>query len=282
MSGLPSNLGEKRERLLALLTSYESCAVAFSGGVDSAVVAKAAQLVLAEKAVAVTGTSAALAAGELEAAKELAASIGIRHVILETEEFANPNYVANQPDRCYHCKTELYSRLGNIAGRLGVRVVVNGANAEDLSDYRPGLRAADENSVRSPLAECGLTKQEVRALAADWNLSVAEKPATPCLSSRIAYGLQVTPERLAMIDGAERFLRTLGLAELRVRYHADDMARIEVPINRLPELSDADTRQAVVEELTRLGFKFVTLDLAGFRSGGFTKLVPSEMLKRFA
>jgi uncharacterized protein len=282
MSGLPSNVIEKRQQLLALLASYESCAVAFSGGVDSAVVAKAAQLALAENAVAVTGTSAALAAGELEAAKELASSIGIRHVTLETEEFANPNYVANQPDRCYHCKTELYSQLGNFADRLSVRVVVNGANADDLSDYRPGLRAADENSVRSPLAECGFTKQDVRALAADWNLPVAAKPATPCLSSRIAYGLQVTAERLAMIDCAERFLRTLGLAELRVRYHADDMARIEVPIDRLSKLNDPDTRQAVVEELTRLGFKFVTLDLAGFRSGGFTKLVPSEMLKRFA
>jgi pyridinium-3,5-biscarboxylic acid mononucleotide sulfurtransferase len=282
MSGLPQNLVEKRERLLALLAGYESCAVAFSGGVDSAVVAKAAQIALGENAVAVTGTSAALAAGELDAAKELAALIGIRHVVLATEEFANPNYVANHADRCYHCKTELYSRIGDISERLGVRVVVNGANADDLGDYRPGLRAAGEHKVQSPLAECDFSKQDVRMLAADWRLPVADKPATPCLSSRVAYGLQVTPERLAMIDGAERFLRTLGFSELRVRYHADDMARIEVPIDRLPALSQPETRQAVVDELSRLGFKFITLDLGGFRSGGFTKLVPSDMLRRFS
>ncbi len=213
---------------------------------------------------------------------QLATLIGIRHEVLATEEFANPKYVANHADRCYHCKTELYSQLGNIAQRLDVRVVVNGANADDLGDYRPGMRAADEHAVRSPLAECGFTKRDVRALAAEWKLPIAEKPATPCLSSRVAYGLQVTPERLAMIDGAERFLRSLGLHELRVRYHADDMARIEVPLDQLSKLSEPETRAAVVAELTRLGFKFITLDLAGFRSGGFTKLVPSEMLQRFS
>ena len=279
---LPPDLIAKRDLLLALLASYETCAVAFSGGVDSAVVAKAAQVALGDAAVAVTGTSAALAAGELEAAQDLARQIGVRHVVLATEEFANPSYVANNPDRCYHCKSELYSQLGNIAERLAVRVVVNGANADDLGDYRPGMRAADEHSVRSPLAECGITKQEVRALAADWDLPVAEKPATPCLSSRVAYGLNVTPERLAMIDRAETFLRARGLRELRVRYHADDMARIEVPTSEIAGLCEPDTRRAIVAEFSRLGFKFITLDLAGFRSGGFTQLVPSEMLKRFS
>jgi pyridinium-3,5-biscarboxylic acid mononucleotide sulfurtransferase len=136
--------------------------------------------------------------------------------------------------------------------------------------------------VRSPLAECGLTKADVRALAAEWELPVADKPATPCLSSRVAYGLQVTPERLAMIDAAEQFLRSLGLGELRVRYHADDLARIEVPVDQVNELCEPAVRQSVIDEFTRLGFKFVTLDLAGFRSGGFTKLVPSEMVKRFS
>ncbi len=272
----------KRERLLTLIAGYESCAVAFSGGVDSAVVAKAARLALGDSALAVTGTSAALAEGELDAAKELAQLIGVRHVVLATEEFANPGYVANNPDRCYHCKSELYSQLGNIVERLGVRVVANGANADDLGDYRPGMKAADERAVRSPLAECGLTKQDVRALAADWELPIAEKPATPCLSSRVTYGLEVTPERLAKIDRAEQLLRSLGLRELRVRYHADDMARIEVPIDQLRELCEPEVRKVVIDEFTRLGFKFVTLDLAGFRSGGFTKLVPSEMLRRFS
>jgi len=282
MALLSDELATKRARLLALISSYRSCAVAFSGGVDSAVAAKAAQLALGDAAVAVTGTSAALADGELDDAKSLASLIGIRHAVIATEEFADPNYVANNPDRCYHCKTELYSQLGRLTDGLGVEVVVNGANADDLGDYRPGMRAASEHAVRSPLAECGMTKADVRALAADWKLPVAEKPATPCLSSRVAYGLAVTPERLAMIDRAEQVLRSLGFRELRVRYHADDMARIEVPMDRLPELCDGEVRSTVVAELMRLGFKFIALDLAGFRSGGFAKLVPSEMVRRFS
>jgi uncharacterized protein len=282
MAELSETLTTKREQLLRLLAGYGRCAVAFSGGVDSAVVAKAAQLAIGEAAVAVTGTSDALAAGELEAARDLAALIGIRHVVISTDEFANPNYLANKPDRCYHCKTELYSQLGRIRERLGADVVANGANADDLGDYRPGLRAADEHNVRSPLADCGLTKQDVRQLAAIWELPVAEKPATPCLSSRVAYGLNVTPERLTRIDRAEQFLRALGFHELRVRLHADDMARIEVPVSEIAQLCDPAIREALVAEFEHLGFKFVTLDLAGFRSGGFSKLVPSEMLKRFS
>lgn len=282
MTTVAEELDVKRPRLLALIAGYESCAVAFSGGVDSAVVAKAAQLALGCAAVAVTGTSAALAAGELAEAKSLAQLIGIRHVVLATDEFADPQYVANNADRCYHCKSELYTQLGRRTSELGVRVVVNGANADDLGDYRPGMRAADEHAVRSPLAECGITKAEVRALAAEWDLPIAEKPATPCLSSRVAFGVAVTPERLAMVDRAEQVLRSLGFRELRVRYHADDMARIEVPLERLEELCDGEVRSVVIDEFTRLGFKFITLDLAGFRSGGFAKLVPSEMVRRFS
>ena len=210
MAELSKSLATKREQLLELLSGYGSCAVAFSGGVDSAVVAQAAQLALGDRAVAVTGTSDALAVGELEAARDLATRIGIRHIVISTDEFANPDYVANKADRCYHCKTELYSQLGRMRERLGVDLVVNGANADDLSDYRPGLQAADEHAIRSPHADCSLTKQEVRQLAADWDLPVADKPATPCLSSRVAYGLNVTPERLARIDQAEQFLRSLG------------------------------------------------------------------------
>jgi uncharacterized protein len=272
----------KRDRLLDLLRGYGSCAVAFSGGVDSAVVAKAAQLALGENAVAVTGTSAALAAGELEAATRLATLIGVRHVVIPTEEFGNPDYLANNSDRCYHCKSELYTQLGNLSERLSVRVVLNGANADDLHDYRPGMRAADENAVRSPLAECGFTKQDVRQLATEWELPVAEKPATPCLSSRVAYGVEVTPERLTMIDRGEQLLRSLGFGELRVRYHANDLARIEVPLEQLEQLCEPEIRAAITDEFQRIGFKFVTLDLAGFRSGGFTTLVPVEMLKRFS
>jgi uncharacterized protein len=202
--------------------------------------------------------------------------------VIATEEFANPDYVANKADRCYHCKTELYSQLGRLRERLGVEVVVNGANADDLGDYRPGLQAANEHAVRSPLAELGLTKSDVRQLAAAWNLPVADKPATPCLSSRVAYGLNVTPERLSRIDRAEQFLRSLGFHELRVRLHSDDMARIEVPVSEIVKLCEPAVRASVVTEFESLGFKFITLDLAGFRSGGFAKLVPIEMLTRFA
>ncbi len=279
---LSESVVAKRNQLLDMISSYGSCAVAFSGGVDSAVVAKAAQLALGDAAVLVTGTSAAMAEGELEAARELAALIGVRHVVIPTEEFANPNYVANAPDRCYQCKTELYTQIGGLAQRLGVQVIVNGANTDDLGDYRPGMRAANEHDVRSPLAACGISKEDVRKLAAAWNLPVADKPATPCLSSRVAYGQEVTPERLAMIDRAEQFLRSLGLRELRVRYHAGDMARIEVPIDALPALSHADTRRRVVEQLQGLGFRFVTLDLAGFRSGNLNRLISPAELQRFS
>jgi uncharacterized protein len=282
MLELSDELTAKRDRLLQILADCGSCAVAFSGGVDSAVVAKAAHLTLADDVVLVTGTSAALAEGELDVARQVAAAIGVRHVEIVTEEFDNPSYVANAPDRCYHCKSELYSQLDRLAERAGMKVVVNGANSDDLGDYRPGMQAAAEHRVRSPLAECGFTKQDVRELAAAWNLPVADKPATPCLSSRVAYGQKVTPERLAMVDRAEQFLRSLGFRELRVRYHEGDMARIEVPADEIAELGDDTLRAAVVEELTRLGFKFVTLDLAGFRSGNLNRLIAPEELRRFS
>jgi pyridinium-3,5-biscarboxylic acid mononucleotide sulfurtransferase len=259
------SLTSKRERLLKLLASYGSCAVAFSGGIDSTVVATAAQLALGDRAVAVTGVSASLADGELDEARRVAALIGIRHEVLQTDELSNPAYVQNAPDRCYHCKTELYTQLGGLAERLGVAVVVNGANADDALDYRPGMRAATEHCVASPLLECGLTKADVRQLAIEWNLPTWDKPAMPCLSSRVAYGEQVTPERLAMIDRAEQFLRANGLRELRVRYHKGDLARLEVPLAELPRLCEESLRSQLVDELKSLGFKYVTLDLAGFR-----------------
>jgi uncharacterized protein len=279
---LSETVATKRDQLLEIMAGYGSCAVAFSGGVDSAVVAKAAQLALGDAAILVTGTSAAMAEGELEAAGNLAGLIGLRHVVIPTEEFANPDYVANAPDRCYHCKSELYTQADELAKRLGTQVIVNGANADDLSDFRPGMRAANEHNVRSPLAECGIKKQEVRELAAAWNLPVADKPATPCLSSRVAYGQEVTPERLAMIDRAEQFLRSIGFRELRVRFHAGDMARIEVPLDDLSELCQPENRGRIVTQFQSLGFKFIMLDLAGFRSGNLNRLISPDELRRFA
>lgn len=269
------------DRLLAAFAEFPSCLVAYSGGVDSAVVAKAAALALGDRALAVTGVSASLAAGELDAARELAAAIGVAHVELATDELADADYLRNAHDRCFHCKTELYRQLRAEADRRGFATVVNGANADDLGDFRPGMQAAADYGVRSPLAECGLSKADVRALARHWNLSAWDKPATPCLSSRVVYGLSITPERLARIDAAEQALRALGISPVRVRLHADDLARIEVPVDFILQLADSPTREAIAAKLRELGFKYVTLDLEGFRSGSFQQLVPSEALVRF-
>jgi uncharacterized protein len=277
VSPLSDELLAKRERLLELLRSYGRCAVAFSGGVDSAVVAQAAQVALQENALAVTGVSPSLAAGELEAATELAQQIGIRHEVLRTNEFSQPAYVRNAGDRCYHCKTELYTQLEQLRQHVGSDyVLVNGANLDDLGDYRPGMQAAAEHAVRSPLADCGLNKADVRALAAHWNLPVWDKPASPCLSSRVAYGEEVTPERLAMIDQAEQYLRELGLRTVRVRYHRGDLARLEVPAEAIAALCEPATRTALTNKLRALGFRFITLDLEGFRSGSMNTLVMLE------
>jgi uncharacterized protein len=267
-------IDEKRERLIETLRSYGSCLVAFSAGVDSTVVAKAAQVALGDRAAAVTGTSASLAAGELDEAVELARLIGIRHEIINTDELADPDYVRNAPDRCYHCKTELYDELVPLAERLGLAVITNGANTDDLGDYRPGMIAAKEHRVRSPLVECGITKAEVRELAAHWGLPVWDKPASPCLSSRVAYGEEVMPERLAMIDRAEQYLREMGLRTVRVRYHRGDLARLEVPHEAISRLAEAGVRAGLIEELSKLGFKYITLDLAGFRSGSQNAALP--------
>jgi uncharacterized protein len=266
------------DRLVANLAALRSCAVAFSAGVDSTVVAKAARLALGDRSVAVIGVGAALPAGELEAARELAATIGIKLVEEPTEEIHREAYQANAPDRCYHCKTELYGHVRLVADRLGLATIVNGANADDLGDYRPGMQAAVEHAVRSPLLECGLGKEAVRAIAKLWDLAVWDKPAAPCLASRIAYGQRVSPERLAMIDAAERRLRSLGMRELRVRYHEGDLARLEVPAEAIALLADPAVRGPLVRDLKALGFKRVTLDLAGFESGSLNTLVPLESL----
>ena len=267
------DLAAKRTALLANIAGHRSCAVAYSGGVDSAVVAKAAFEALGENAVAITGTSASLAVGELEQATETARLIGIRHRVIATDEFQQPEYLRNAPDRCFHCKTELYSQLERLLPELGVSVILNGANVDDAGDYRPGMLAAADHSVRSPLAECRLTKADVRELAAAWNLPVWDKPASPCLSSRVAYGEEVTPERLAMVDAAEQFLRQKGLKICRVRYHRGDLARVEVPTKELQRLCEPEIRQELAAELRRLGFKFVTIDLEGFRSGSLNELL---------
>lgn len=278
-SVVDQNVEMKRDALLAVLRGLGRVAVAFSGGVDSAVVAKAAQLACGDHAVAVTAVSQSLASGEREEAEKLAALIGIRHRIIATREFENADYLKNAPDRCYFCKTELYTRLEDLLPQGEFDVIVNGANLDDRGDYRPGMQAAREHTVRSPLIEAGLTKADVRALAALWSLPVWDKPATPCLSSRIAYGLSVTPERVRRVDEAEQFLRSeFGLREFRVRHEANDLARIEVPAARIAKLIEPAARDAISARLHALGFKYVTVDLDGFRSGSMNSVLPMTTL----
>ncbi len=279
MSNLPDQLQAKIDKLLSLLKSYGSAAVAYSGGLDSAMLAKAAVMALSDKTVAITATSASLAVGELDEATEVAAQIGIRHEIVETGEFENSAYLSNGPDRCYYCKFELFREVGRLAEQLGLDVVIDGSNIDDGQEHRPGTRAARELKIRSPLAECGFSKPEIRDVAAHWKITIHDKPATPCLSSRIAYGQQITPERLAMVDRGERFLRAHNLEPLRVRYHNGDVARIEVPLESLPKFVDPEFRRAVVNELKDAGFKYVSLDLEGFRSGSLNEILPTEALE---
>ena len=228
----------------------------------------------------VTADSESYAEGELELAAEIAERFGIRHEIVKTRELDNPDYASNPVNRCYFCKTELYTQIERILPELGAEVVVNGANIDDRGDHRPGLVAAGEHAVRSPLMEAGLTKQDVRDLARFWDLPVWDKPAMPCLSSRIAYGVEVTPERVARVDAAEQILREeLGLAELRVRHEANDLARIEVAPERVPDLLVPATAAKIAEGFRGLGFQFITVDLEGFRSGSMNSVVPFEDLQ---
>ena len=272
-STIPIALPEKINRLVDFMKSMQHCVVAYSGGVDSAVVAKIAALVLGERAKAVMAVSPSVAAGEVESAKKLAEEIGIDFHLIHTSEMEDPRYLKNDERRCYYCKQGLYLALKEFVREFPHTTIANGTNTDDLGDYRPGLEAARELRVVSPLVEAGLNKHNVRQLAKQWNLSVWDKPATPCLSSRIAYGESVTPERLRMVDQAETYLRSLGFRELRVRYHAGDLARIEIPQGEVSRFATLAEDKKIANRFRDLGFRFVTLDLVGFRSGSLNSLV---------
>jgi uncharacterized protein len=267
----------KRDRLIALLRDMRRVAVAFSGGIDSTVVAKAAFVALGEQAVAVTADSPSVPRAEIEEAKELARQIGIRHRLVSTAEFANPDYVKNDGTRCYFCKDELYRQIEGLLPDLECNIICSGANSDDLGDYRPGLIAAAEHRIRHPLQEAGFTKADVRALARLWDLPTWDKPASPCLSSRLAPGVEVTPERTARVEAAEAYLKKLGYREFRVRLHEGELARIEVPPDGIAKLADPQVCGELVRYLKSLGFRYVALDLEGFRSGSLNELIPLQM-----
>jgi uncharacterized protein len=266
-SEMSEELREKKTRVLNELKGYGSVLVAFSGGIDSTLLAFLAKTALGDKSIAVTADSPSIPTSELNEAKRLAEEIGIRHMVINTNELQDPNYTSNPANRCYFCKKELGEKLTELAKDLGGYTVVDGTNAEDLKGHRPGAAALSEEGVRRPLAEAGLMKNEVRSLAKHLGLSNYDKPSTPCLSSRVAYGEMITPERLLRIERAEILIRSLtGVRELRVRDHGN-VARVEVGPNERRLFFDEGLLDRISESLRQLGFAHVALDMSGYRSG---------------
>lgn len=262
-----SDLRAKHNAMRAALADRDGVVIAFSGGVDSSVVAAVAVDALGDDAVACTAKSETLPAAELDDARRVAHEIGIRHEIAEFSELDDPNFIANDGDRCYHCRTMRLTEMYDLARDLGITTVCDGTNASDPGEgHRPGLRAVEELDVYSPLLAHGITKPEVREIAEWYDLSVANKPSMACLSSRIPTGLAVTEERLSRIERAERLLRTWGFRQFRVRDH-DGLARIEVAPEELDHALDGDFATAASEHFSDLGFDYVTLDLGGYRTG---------------
>lgn len=259
------------QRLLEELQPLKQLAVAFSGGVDSSVVVAAAARALGtENVLAVTARSETLPASELAEATALAQSLGIPHVIIETRELDKDEFRTNPPERCYHCKKELWQKVGALAAEKGIMHIADGVNAGDARDFRPGIKAGDEAGILHPLAALGAIKADVRRMARELGLPNWDKPAQACLSSRFPYGSTITAERLERVEAAEKFLRDRGLAELRVRDHGD-IARIEVPIAKMENIAADGEREQIVRVLKRLGYTYVTLDLEGFRSGSMNE-----------
>ncbi len=261
---------QKWEFLKVLLHDMKPAVLAYSGGVDSSLLLRAASEVMGPGLIAVTAVSETYPAGELQPARNFALSLGVTHRILHTEELASETFVRNSPDRCYYCKKELFEKLRKLAGTEGISCVMEGSNTDDLNDHRPGRKAAEEHAVRSPLVEAGLSKSEVRELARGLGLPVWDKPSLACLSSRIPYGTRITPAILKAIQTAEDHLRAHGFQQVRVRHHGD-MARIEVDSSDFAKLLSSGVAERITSALKEIGYTYVCLDLAGYRTGSMNE-----------
>ena len=261
-------LKRKYKELKKIIKKLDSAIVAFSGGIDSTLLLKVAYDILGEKAVAVTADSPSLPRRELEETRSIAKQIGARHLVIKTEETENKNYLKNPSNRCYHCKSELYTKLKIVSEQFGIKNIANGTNFDDLGDYRPGLKAADENNVISPLKDAKLTKNEIRELAKHLGLEIWDKPSSPCLSSRVPYGQEITLNKLAMIEQAEDFLKNFGVREMRVRYFGN-MARIEVNENDKSIIND--NFGLIQKKFNEIGFN--EIEISNFKSGNLNLMI---------
>ena len=269
------NPGQKELELVRFLQAYNSSIVAFSGGVDSSYLAFMANRVMGSAARIVTALSPSVSRMQRDLAQRFAEEYGLNHRFIETGELENPDYAENPANRCYFCKSELFDFLKRLKAEWGVDVVFDGSNADDMGDYRPGRSAAEERAVTSPLIEVGLNKAEIRELSRRWRLPTWDLPAMPCLASRLPYGVAVTPEKLSRVERAEDFLRELGFREFRVRHH-EELARIEVAPAEMKRILDLKLFDEINQVLKSLGYRYVTLDLQGFRSGSLNELLEIE------
>ncbi len=271
----PEELAGKQEKLFALFREMGRVLIAYSGGTDSAYLAWAAKQVLGDEAIAITSDSPSIPESHKRDAVQFARDHGIRHEMIPTNEFENPEYVANNPDRCFHCKDELFRVMDEIAAERGFESIVYGVNMDDLGDYRPGQNAARIHQVKSPLVDAGMTKAEIRELSRQANLETWDRPAAACLSSRIPYGTKVTPERIKVVEEGEEAVKALGFRQFRVRYH-DQLVRIEIGPEELEKALNLRCAAALTEIFKGLGFQYVTLDLEGYRQGSLNEVLKQK------